>query len=99
MATLIAPEEDLDCNFENNETETMNGNETEANQFNNEPDVNPKSRKKRKSMQCNEFCHEMKMLEKKGILKLDPKTMSASASKPHEKGLHIACMICQRFRA
>jgi hypothetical protein len=98
VATLIIPEEDLDCNFENNETETINGNETETNQSNNEPDVNPKSRKKRKSIQRNEFCHEMKMLEKKGILKLDPKVMNTSTNKPHEKGLYITCIICLRFR-
>ena len=94
----MAKRKDLDCNLESNEIDNVNDEETDANQAVNENHVNPKARKKRKIMERNEFTYEMKMLEKKGVLKLDPKVMNINANKPYDEGQHVTCLMCQCFR-
>ena len=45
-----------------------------------------------------DFTHEMKLLEKKGLVFLNPKVINKQSGKLHEMGRYITCIPCKLFR-
>ena len=63
----------------------------------NEGTNNNKDRK-RQDKSRNEFSFEMKQLERKGLVQLDPKVVNKETGKLCEPGLCVICNVCKRFR-
>jgi hypothetical protein len=95
------PQEDIVAVIETNQREVINES-INTNEANDLPELNEvviERNKRRKNKSRNEFSFEMKDLQRRGLVNLNPKIINKDTGKAFDKGLYVTCNPCKLFRA